>query len=69
MEKLEKRKTDLNKVEENDQAEEQRRPGWIKDENGIIHPIFISKEPIYLNEDGPVNKQGVGDKNVFKFFN
>lgn len=65
MEKLEKRKADLNKSEESEQqkettVEEQRRSSWVKDENGIIHPIFISKDPIYLNEDGAVQKQGAG---------
>lgn len=65
MEKLEKRKADLNSPEECKQEQEQqeeteRKYGWVKDENGIIHPIFISKNPIYLNENGPVTKQGVG---------
>lgn len=67
MEKLEKRKADLlNRQEESEQeqqeetTETERRTSWVKDENGIIHPIFISKKPIYLNENGPVTKQGIG---------
>ena len=71
MEKLEKRKASLKSedIEQKDQqgTPESRTSSWVKDENGIIHPIFISKDPIYLNEDGPV-KQGVGiSDELFKY--
>lgn len=63
MEKLTKRKQHLNGVEENVTKEEQKKSSWVTDENGIVHPIFIAKEPIILNEDiGPVQGYGISDE-------